>query len=99
MLSVDLSADIAAINAGKAVRNGNTFIINGRIYGVHDGTLYPISGSGLVTLDRGGYKALGVYKKFGNTPHANTILDNMGINQATRNEALKVYKEAEGITN
>ncbi len=97
MPGVDVSADVAAINAGQAARNGNTFTINGRTYGMHDGTLYPMLGNGLVTLDRGAYKALGVYKKFGNTTQANTILDNMGVSQATRNKALNVYKTAEGI--
>jgi hypothetical protein len=43
---VDVAGDVAALNAGKATREGNTFIVNGRTYGMHDGTLYPISGPG-----------------------------------------------------
>ena len=58
---------------------------------MHDGTVYPISGEGFVTLDRGGYKAVGVYKKFGETPQAETILNNMGISAETRSQALNIY--------
>ena len=60
---VDVQADVAAINSGLAKRIGNTFEVKGRVYGVHDGTLYPISGPGFQTLDRGGLKALGVFNK------------------------------------
>lgn len=89
---VDVSKDIAAINAGKAVKSGNTFSINGRVYGYHDNVLYPISGEGFHTLDRGAYKTLGVYNTFGNTDRATTILNNMNMSQEARNAALKVWR-------
>ena len=88
---VDLTADVAAIRAGKAQRVGNTFTVNNRVYGVHDGTLYPISGPGFYTLDRGAYKALGVYNKFGDTSQANIILNNMGISEQARVSAIQVW--------
>jgi len=64
--------------------------VNKRTYGHHDGTLYPIKGPGFHLLDRGAYKALGVYNKFGNSTTANSILDNMGISWFQRMAALKV---------
>jgi hypothetical protein len=89
---VRVADDVAAINAGQAVRSGNTFAVNGRTYGVHDGTLYPISGPGFHTLSRGGYKALGVYNTFGNTPRAAEILSRMGTSSADNAAALRVFE-------
>jgi filamentous hemagglutinin len=89
---VDMSADIAAIRSGEAKKVGDTFIVNGRTYGVHNGTLHPIAGPGLYTLDRGGYKALGVLNKFGDTPRADVVLRNMGVSVETKAAALKVFK-------
>jgi filamentous hemagglutinin len=89
---VDISADVAAIRAGQAQQIGDTFVVNGRTYGMHDGTLYPMSGPGLYTLDRGGYKALGVLNKFGDTPQADMILKNMGVSAETKAAALEVFK-------
>src|SRR5262245_44530536 len=54
---VDVTGDVAAVNAGQATRLGDTFVINGRTYGVHAGTLYPISGPGFHQLNRGAFKA------------------------------------------
>lgn len=89
---VDLNADVTAIRAGQAQKVGDNFIINDRVYGAHDGTLYPISGPGLYLLDRGGYKALGVLNKFGNSPRADEILRSMKIDDQARAEALKVWR-------
>ena len=75
--SVDLAGDVAAINRGAAVRVGDTFEINGRVYGSHDGTLFPIPGEGFHQLNRGAFKALGVLNKFGDTPLAHKILGQM----------------------
>jgi RHS repeat-associated protein len=89
---VDVTDDIAKINAGKATRNGDLFTINNRTYGLHDGTLHPVSGKGFITLDRGGYNALGIYNKFGNTQQATTIINNMNISTTQRNLALKAWE-------
>ncbi len=78
---VDVAADVTAINQGLAQRVGDKFVVNGRTYGVHDGTLYPISGLGLHQLDRGGFKALGVFNKFGDSPRAAEIMQKMGLTQ------------------
>jgi hypothetical protein len=75
---VDIDADVEAILNGRAARAGDTFEVSGRRWGVEpNGTLYPISGSGLIRLDRASYRALGVYNAFGDTPQASAILDRM----------------------
>jgi|GEM_PF-6123835 len=93
--TVDVDADVEAIRNGKATRNGDQFSVNNRTYGVHadTGKLYPVSGDGFTTLDRGGYKALGVYNVFGNTDKANDILDKMKINPDQRQKALGVWEK------
>lgn len=87
-----MSADVAAIRSGEAQKIGDTFVVNGRTYGMHDGTLYPMSGPGFYALDRGGYKALGVLNKFGDTPQADIVLKNMGVSAKTKAVALEVFK-------
>ncbi len=90
---VDIAGDVAAINAGRVPREGNTFTLSSRTYGVENNTtLFPISGPGLQLLDRGAFKALGVYNKFGDTPRAAEILDNMGISIEQRATALSVWR-------
>lgn len=57
----DVQNDIKAIAEGKAklVDNGSAYEINGRKYGVEgNGRTFPISGKGLVELDRNEYAAL-----------------------------------------
>lgn len=94
---VDVSRDVRDINEGKA-RKGSasgavTWAINGRTYGAHDsGTLYPIRGSGFHELNRGAFKALGVYNKFKDTPRAREILDKMGISERERQAALAAHR-------
>jgi len=100
---VNFQADVAAINAGEAEyfidNNGATnFRINNRIYGVHQDTytLYPISGIGLYQLDRGAFKALGVYNKFGDTTETRKILDKMGASPEQRQAALIAWQTTQG---
>jgi hypothetical protein len=89
---VDVAGDVAAINAGQATRVGGNFVIHGRTYGVHDGTLYPISGPGFHQLSRGAFKALGVLNELGNTARASEILGRMGISAPDRAAALRVFE-------
>ncbi len=94
--SVDVAGDVAKIRAGQAERVGDKFVVNGRTYGHHDGTLYPMSGPGIHTLDRGAFKALGVYNKFGGETEAATkILDNMGIGAEERAAALRAWQSGQ----
>ena len=75
---IDVAADVLAINRGLAKRIGDTFEIHGRVYGVKEArTLYPISGPGFFTLNRGAFQALGVLNKFGDTPTTMNILSRM----------------------
>lgn len=65
---VDVNADVAAINSGNVTPVKGIYTVNGRSYAVHDnGTLYPTTGDGFVTLNRAEYNALGVYNSFGDT--------------------------------
>ncbi|NML37498.1 hypothetical protein HHL17_09880 [Chitinophaga sp. G-6-1-13] len=91
--SFEFKVDVDAINAGKAERVGNEFHINNRIYGEHDGTLYPISGEGLYKLDRGAFKALGLLNQFGNTERTRTIMQSMKMEEKTINQATEVYNK------
>ena len=91
--AVGISADVQAIRDGKANIINNQFHVNGRIYGHHDGTLYPISGTGFYTLNRAEYKVLGVYNQFGNSQKSKQILSNMGIDKTTQNKVLEIFQE------
>jgi hypothetical protein len=87
---------VALINAGKAQRIGDRYFINDRIYGTHGGTLYPVSGPGLHQLDRGAFKALGVFNRFGDTQRAAEVLDMMGIDREQREAALRAWRAVKG---
>jgi len=55
------AADVEGIAAGQGVWNPESqlYEINGRSYGVEpSGTVYPVSGAGMVKLDRNEYAAL-----------------------------------------
>lgn len=64
---VNVSADVTAIRSGKAQKIGDTYVIDGRTYGIHDGTIFPMAGEGFYTFDRGAYKAYGFLNEYGNT--------------------------------
>lgn len=78
---VDVNADVAAINEGKAVAEVSpsgvrTYRVNGRVYGVEpNGTLYPMTGDGLIVLNRNEFKILGIFNKFGDTARAMEIIN------------------------
>ncbi|MET7932799.1 hypothetical protein [Streptomyces sp. NPDC005322] len=59
--SGEIDKDIAAIADGRAklTKDGNFYEINSRIYGVEaGGRVFPVSGRGIVNLDRNEYAAL-----------------------------------------
>jgi len=80
---VDMVADTRAINQGLAVRDGNTFHINGRTYGAkspgHRSRLFPIDGDGIHRLNRNEYKALGIYNGLEVSPRSELIIARMGV--------------------
>jgi hypothetical protein len=89
---VDLAADIAAINRGEAIRQGETYLVNGRTYRVKpNGTAFPVSGLGVHRLDRGAFRALGVYNVHGLTEFAESILERMRITPEARATARATY--------
>jgi hypothetical protein len=89
---VDVAADVAEIQSGRVTRVKGNYVVHGRMYGIHDGTLYPISGPGLHQLSRGAFRALGVFNKFGDTPQAYTFLAEMkNVGPAEVEAGLKVW--------
>ena len=91
--SVNFDADAAVINSGNASKVGDQYYTNGRWYGQHDGTLYPISGRGLYKLDRGAFKALGILNQFGDTEKSATIFKNMKMAPEALSSAREVYNQ------
>ena len=91
--SVNFEADAAVINSGNAGKIGDQYYVNGRTYGQHDGTLYPISGTGLYKLDRGAFKALGILNEFGDTERSGTIFKSMKMTPEAINSAREVYNQ------
>jgi hypothetical protein len=90
--TVDVTADIGAINRGEALRHGDIYAVNGRTYRLEPaGRLYPIAGPGIHPLNRDAFKALGVYNRFGLTSRAEDILDQMGKSPADRAAARVVW--------
>ncbi|WP_437838186.1 PAAR-like domain-containing protein [Sorangium sp. So ce1153] len=57
---VDVKADFDKIGKGDFVKQGDNIIVNGRTYGYHadTGTTYPISGPGVVDMDRAQHQLL-----------------------------------------
>jgi hypothetical protein len=93
MPGVDVNADVVAINSGLVQKVNDTFTVNGRTYGHHDGTLYPMEGKGFYLLGRGAFNALGVYNDFGNTAKAEQIITNMKIIDSEKKIALEIWKK------
>ena len=90
---VDVEADLAAITAGHALRQGDRLVVNGRTYGVKpSGGLYPITGPGFHQLGRGAFRALGVYNMLGATREADIILDRMKVRPEERLAGFKAWK-------
>lgn len=93
MPGIDVAADVAAINSGAVKKIDDKFTVNGRTYGHHDGTLFPIEGKGFYLLGRGAFNALGVYNDFKNTAKAEQILTSMKIEPDEKKLALKIWNE------
>ena len=59
---VDVMTDVQAIRDGLAIRDGNSFFVNGRTYVLEpDRRLFPRDGEGFHRLTRGAYRALALY--------------------------------------
>lgn len=91
--TVDMQADIDAINRGDGIRDGSRWTIHGRTYAVDaTGHSWPVEGAGIYPLDRGAFLALAIYNEFGETATAERILDLEGIAAAARAEARRVWQ-------
>jgi hypothetical protein len=90
---VDFGKDLADILGGRAIRDGNRFVVNGREYVLEGGgRLCPVSGSGLVQLGRGAYRALGWYNDLGVTEVAEDHLDSARVVETEREHARVVWR-------
>ena len=90
---VSFDDDVAAIRAGRAVRDGNRFVVNGREYVLEgEGRLYPTSGAGLYRLGRGAYRALARYNEEGMTLEVEVQLDRDLIREEERVVAREVWR-------
>ncbi|WP_238791189.1 hypothetical protein [Snodgrassella sp. ESL0253] len=67
-------ADLAEIKSGKAVRNGELFTTSsGRVWGMHNNSVHPVSGPGVVNITSQEYKTLVQAKKHGKESAINTL--------------------------
>lgn len=88
---VPIDQDVRAINEGSAERVAGKFVVHGRTYGEHERRLYPISGPGIHRLDRGAFKALGFYNKYGPGSETETMIARHQIHPQARDEAFRIY--------
>ncbi|GHF19104.1 hypothetical protein [Streptomyces morookaense] len=91
-----INRDIAQIAEGRAkLEGGNHYVINGRSYGVErGGTVIPVSGPGIVQLDRNEYAALQqIVKAKGNLDAAPQLTKNPRFvnNPEAVQKALDIY--------
>lgn len=78
MPNIDVAKDFDLIKSGKAVRDGNDFLVNGRRYTMKNtGTLFPVSGEGIETLNKKEYEIL-------------ELLTRDGYNKATRTKIARM---------
>lgn len=90
--NIDMSADIALIRAGKAVKTGELYQINGRIYGTHNGTWIPVSGEGVIQLERNAYKGYAILNEMGGpTPEAIRQMTQSEVSKASQEAAIKAW--------
>ena len=90
---VDFGQDLADILAGRAVRDGNRFLVNGRAYMLEGGgRLCPLVGTDLYQLGRGGYRALAWYNELGLTGAAEAQLDLELVREDERTVARDVWR-------
>ena len=90
---VDVAADIAAINAGQAIRKGQDYLVNGRIYREKgNGSCFPVSGNGMHQIDRGTFIALKEYNSHGITDAVERFLTGKKITAEQRAAAQALWK-------
>jgi hypothetical protein len=91
---VDVMADVQAIREGHAVRDGNTFVVHGRSYGLEPNRrLFPREGDGLYRLNRGAYRALALYNDPELRIDPDRMLDLEGVPAVDREIARRIKRE------
>src|SRR5207253_3120552 len=94
---VGLEAETLAINRGEALRRGDDFLVNGRLYHQKaDGRLYPVDGPGVHQLQRMEYTVLGYYNQFGLNEQTERLLDRMTVVLADREAARQAWRAEYG---
>ncbi|MDP8921524.1 MAG: hypothetical protein M3O34_01450 [Chloroflexota bacterium] len=90
---VDVAADLGAIRAGLARRDGNRFVVNRRTYVLKPGgRLYPVEGAGLHRLSRGPYRALALYNDPELRMDPERMLDLEGVSEEDREVARRLKR-------
>ncbi|MFN8637583.1 MAG: hypothetical protein U0893_27335 [Chloroflexota bacterium] len=90
---VDFNEDVQAIREGRAFRDGNRFVVNGREYVLEgNGRLFPTTGAGLYRIGRGAYRALGRYNEGGLVAAVEAQLDEMHIREDERRVARTLWR-------
>lgn len=95
--SVDVQADVDAINRGEARRQGEYWFVNERRYmRKPSGQLTPVDGEGVYYLDRVEYHALGAYNVYGVTEAAERYMNSAGIPEEKRGIARYIHQREYG---
>lgn len=89
---VDYQKDIEDIKKGLYNKVNDTYIVNKRIYGIHDGRFYPIEGEGFVTLNRNQYKLLKELKINSNNPYMDNIKRGLKLSETEEKEVYDLFK-------
>lgn len=62
------------IKSGTAIKNGEFFTTSsGRVWGIHNNSVHPVSGAGVVNVSSQEYKVLAQAKKQGKDSAMNTL--------------------------
>ena len=90
-----IEADRRMINDGRAKRANNDYVINGRTYREHGGTgtFYPVSGEGVINIDRGAHRALVILKTYNESTDAalNRLKHERDISDEQVGQALQLW--------
>ena len=89
---IDYKKDIEDIKKGLYNKVNDTYIVNNRTYGIHDGRFHPIKGEGFVTLNRDQYKLLKELKMNPNNPYMDNIKKGLKLSDTQEKEVYELFK-------
>jgi hypothetical protein len=96
--TVDMAADVEAINRGEAIRSGERWTVHQRTYHVDAmGHAWPVSGAGVYVLNRAAFLALGIYNEYGLSDVAESLLDLEQVSEVARTEAREVWRAGRSV--